>query len=54
VVERTRASLVELMREMEQKFRGNREKSAFSSVELSLRRLSPANLDGDCTTWEYY
>ena len=42
-VEGTRASLVELMGEMEQKFPGSREKSVFASVELSLRRLSPAN-----------
>jgi tetratricopeptide (TPR) repeat protein len=42
-VERTRASLAELMEEMEQKFPGSREKSVFASVELSLRRLSPAN-----------
>jgi hypothetical protein len=42
-VETTRASLVELMGEMEQKFPGSREKSVFASVELSLRRLSPAN-----------
>jgi tetratricopeptide (TPR) repeat protein len=42
-VERTRASLVELMGEMEQKFPGSREQSVFASVELSLRRLSPAN-----------
>ncbi len=42
-VERTRASLVELMRKMEQRFPGSREKSVFASVELSLRRLSSAN-----------
>ncbi len=39
----TRASLVELMAEMEQRFPGSREQSVFASVELSLRRLSPAN-----------
>lgn len=44
-VETTRASLVELMAEMEQKFPGNREQSLFASVELSLRRMSPANRD---------
>jgi tetratricopeptide (TPR) repeat protein len=42
-VDATRASLVELMAEMERKFPGNREQSLFASVELSLRRLSPAN-----------
>jgi tetratricopeptide (TPR) repeat protein len=42
-VEATRASLVELMAEMEEKFPGSREKSVFASVELSLRRMSPAN-----------
>jgi tetratricopeptide (TPR) repeat protein len=41
--ETTRASLVELMGEMEKKFPGSREKSVFASVELSLRRLSEAN-----------
>ena len=45
-VEATRASLVELMAEMERKFPGSREKSVFASVELSLRRMSPANRDG--------
>jgi tetratricopeptide (TPR) repeat protein len=40
-VEATRAALVELMEEMEQKFPGSREQSLFASVELSLRRLSP-------------
>jgi tetratricopeptide (TPR) repeat protein len=44
-VEATRASLVELMAEMERRFPGSREKSLFASVELSLRRLSPANRD---------
>ena len=44
-VEATRASLVELMAEMERKFPGRREQSVFASVELSLRRLSPANRD---------
>jgi hypothetical protein len=42
-VEKTNGSLVELMREMEQKFPGSREKSILASVELSLRRLSAAN-----------
>jgi hypothetical protein len=42
-VEWTCASLVELMKEMERKFPGSREKSVFASVELSLHRLSPAN-----------
>lgn len=42
-VEATRAALVELMLEMEQKFPGSREHSLFASVELSLRRLSPEN-----------
>ncbi len=42
-VKATRASLVELMAEMEEKFPGSREKSVFASVELSLRRMSPAN-----------
>ena len=36
-------SLVELMAEMEKKSPGNREKSLFAGVELSLRRLSPEN-----------
>lgn len=44
-VEATHASLVELMAEMERKFPGSREKSLFASVELSLRRMSPANRD---------
>ncbi len=44
-VEATRASLVELMAEMEKRFPGSREKSVFASVELSLRRMSPANRD---------
>jgi tetratricopeptide (TPR) repeat protein len=44
-VEATRASLVELMAEMERKFPGSREKSLFASVELSLLRMSPANRD---------
>jgi hypothetical protein len=39
-VEATRASLVELMTEMERKFPGSREQSVFASIELSLRRLS--------------
>src|SRR5262245_23304124 len=42
-VEATRASLVELMAEMERKFPGSREQSVFASVELSLRRLSVVN-----------
>ena len=42
-VEATRASLVVLMAEMEEKFPGSREQSVFASVELSLRRLSAAN-----------
>lgn len=42
-VEATRASLVELMSQMEQRFRGSREQSVFASVELSLRRLSEAS-----------
>ena len=44
-VEATRESLVELMAEMEKRFPGSREQSVFASVELSLRRLSPANRD---------
>ena len=44
-VEATRASLVELMAEMEQRFPGSREQSVFASVELSLRRMSEANRD---------
>jgi tetratricopeptide (TPR) repeat protein len=44
-VEATRASLMELMAEMERKFPESREKSLFASVELSLRRMSPANRD---------
>jgi tetratricopeptide (TPR) repeat protein len=44
-VEATRASLVELLAEMDRKFPGSREKSVFASVELSLRRMSPANRD---------
>jgi len=42
-VEATRTTLVELMAEMERKFPGSREQSVFASVELSLRRMSPAN-----------
>ena len=42
-VEATRASLVELMAEMEHTFPGSREQSVFASVELSLRRLSAVN-----------
>jgi len=44
-VEATRASLEELMTDMERKFPGSREQSLFASVELSLRRMSPANRD---------
>jgi tetratricopeptide (TPR) repeat protein len=44
-VEATAASLVTLMDEMEQHFPGSREKSVYASVELSLRRMSPANRD---------
>jgi len=44
-VEATRASLVDLMAEMERRYPGSRELSVFASVELSLRRLSPANRD---------
>ena len=44
-VEATRESLVELMFEMEKNFPGSREKSVFASIELSLRRMSAANLD---------
>jgi tetratricopeptide (TPR) repeat protein len=42
-VEATRASLVELMVEMEKNFPGSREQSLFASVELSLRRLTEVN-----------
>jgi tetratricopeptide (TPR) repeat protein len=42
-VEATRASLVELMAEMEKKFPGSREHSVFASVELSLRRMTAVN-----------
>ncbi|NQT12341.1 MAG: tetratricopeptide repeat protein, partial [Planctomycetes bacterium] len=42
-VEATRASLVDLMAEMERRYPGSREQSVFASVELSLRRMSPAN-----------
>ncbi len=42
-VERTHADLVQLMAEMERRYPGNREQSVYASVELSLRRLSPAN-----------
>lgn len=44
-VEATREALVELMAAMEQQFPGSREHSLFASVELSLRRMSPANRD---------
>jgi len=42
-VEATHRSLVELMEEMERRFRGEREQSVFAGVELSLRRMSAAN-----------
>lgn len=42
-VEATRASLVELMTEMERRFPGSRERSVFASVELSLRRMTKDN-----------
>jgi tetratricopeptide (TPR) repeat protein len=41
----TRASLAQLMAEMERLFPGSREKSLFASVELSLRRLSEETRD---------
>ena len=41
----TCASLTDLMAEMEKTFPGSREHSLFAGVELSLRRLSPANRD---------
>jgi tetratricopeptide (TPR) repeat protein len=44
-VEATREALVELMAAMEKQFPGSREHSLFASVELSLRRMSPANRD---------
>ena len=48
-VEKTGADLVKLMEDMDQRFPvgtpESREKSLFASVELSLRRLSPANRD---------
>jgi tetratricopeptide (TPR) repeat protein len=44
-VEVTRASLTELLTEMERRFPGSREQSVFASVELSLRRLSRTNRD---------
>lgn len=44
-VEATRAALVELMTAMERQFPGSRQQSLFASVELSLRRVSPANRD---------
>ncbi len=44
-VDVTRAELVELMAAMEKQFPGSREHSLFASVELSLRRMSPANRD---------
>ncbi len=42
-VDATREALVELMALMEKQFPGSREHSLFASVELSLRRMSPAN-----------
>src|SRR5439155_165787 len=42
-VDATREALVELMAAMEKQFPGSREHSLFASVELSLRRMSPAN-----------
>jgi len=42
-LEATHASLVELMIAMDRQFPTSREKSLFASVELSLRRTSPAN-----------
>lgn len=39
----TRHALVELLTEMHQRFPDSREQSVFASVELSLRRMSPAN-----------
>lgn len=39
----TRESLAELMAQMEKDFPGNRDKSLYASVELSLRRLSENN-----------
>lgn len=42
-VDATRTDLIALMAQMEQKFPGNREKSVYASVELSLRRMSAAN-----------
>jgi tetratricopeptide (TPR) repeat protein len=42
-VEATRVSLVELTEDMARKFPDSREQSLYASVELSLRRMSPAN-----------
>ncbi len=42
-IQGTRESLLEVMADMEKRFPGSRDKSLFASVELSLRRLSPAN-----------
>jgi hypothetical protein len=39
----TRESLLEVMADLEKQFPGSRDKSLFASVELSFRRLSPAN-----------
>ncbi len=44
-VDATRKALVEVMAAMEKQFPGSREQSLFASVELSLRRMSPANRD---------
>jgi len=44
-VQATHVSLVSLMKEMDRKFHGIREKSLFASVELSLSRMSPASRD---------
>lgn len=42
-VQATRAQLTDLMADLERRHPGQREKSLFASVQLSLRRLSPAN-----------
>lgn len=42
-VARTQVEMVALMEKMEREFPGEREKSLFASVELSLARLSPEN-----------
>ena len=41
----THVALVDLMVVLDKRFPGSREQSLFASVELSLRRLSPANRD---------